>query len=187
MDGLDQRNDRLPAKVAVRALVPHGDDRGVFTELFRDEWNTGMSPVQWNAVHSAQGVLRGVHVHVVHADYLTLVAGRMLLALHDMRPESPTAGLGAMLVLDAATPQAVLVPPGVCHGFYFPVPSTLVYSVSAYWNAFDELGCRFDDAAFDFDWPERQPSLSPRDRDAGTYAEMRGRFLATRAQLGLDA
>lgn len=177
---MDNRGD-LPFGVTVTELAPHGDDRGTFTELFREEWATGIRPIQWNAVRSEAGVLRGVHVHPRHSDYLTVIAGEMLLALHDLRPESPTAGLSSMLALGAASPRGVMVPPGVCHGFYFPVPSLHVYSVSHYWQKDEELGSRFDAAEYGFEWPEAQPRLSPRDRDAGTYAEMRDQYLALRA------
>ena len=54
----------LPAGVVVRPLESHVDDRGTFTELYRQEWATGVSPIQWNAVRSDGGVLRGVHVHL---------------------------------------------------------------------------------------------------------------------------
>jgi dTDP-4-dehydrorhamnose 3,5-epimerase len=77
-----------------------------------------------------------------------------------------------MLTLDAAEPMAITIPPGVCHGFYFPVPSTLVYAVSAYWNPRDELGCRFDCAELGLQWPGAAPRLSDRDREAGSYRQM---------------
>ena len=40
----------LPAGVVVRPLEAHGDERGTFTELYRLEWETGVAPIQWNAV-----------------------------------------------------------------------------------------------------------------------------------------
>ena len=38
--------------IRVRALQPHDDDRGRFTELCRASWLDGPAPVQWNAVRS---------------------------------------------------------------------------------------------------------------------------------------
>jgi dTDP-4-dehydrorhamnose 3,5-epimerase len=57
---------QLPDGVVCRNLVVHRDDRGWISEIFRQEWPTGVAPVQWNAVRSMAGVLRGVHVHVRH-------------------------------------------------------------------------------------------------------------------------
>jgi dTDP-4-dehydrorhamnose 3,5-epimerase len=169
---------QLPAGVQVQPLRPHADARGVFTELFRAEWPTGISPVQWNAVHSEAGVLRGVHVHTRHSDYLTVVTGTMLLGLYDLRRDSPTSGVSAMLTLGEGSHHGVTLPPGVCHGFYFPVPAMTIYAVSHYWDQADELGCRFDDPELGLSWPTATPLLSDRDRVAGSVAEMRAAFEA---------
>ncbi|MCW5745589.1 MAG: dTDP-4-dehydrorhamnose 3,5-epimerase family protein [Alphaproteobacteria bacterium] len=162
----------LPPGVQVSPLKPHADDRGTFTELFREEWPTGCRAVQWNAVQSRAGVLRGVHVHGDHSDYLVVVSGVLILGLHDIRQNSGFAGWSQTFELDATTPTAVTIPPGVCHGFYFPIASTHIYAVSEYWNARDELGCRFDCAELGLQWPTLSPHLSERDRNAGTYRQM---------------
>jgi dTDP-4-dehydrorhamnose 3,5-epimerase len=174
--GLMTSDDVLPDGVQIRSLKPHPDDRGVLTEIFRQEWTVGCDPVQWNVVHSAAAVLRGVHVHVNHSDYLVMIAGVMVLGMHDIRPESRSRGWSRMVTLEAAEPRAIIIPPGVCHGFHFPVPSTLVYAVSAYWNPRDELGCRFDCPELGLQWPNQAPRLSDRDRDAGSYAQMCAAF-----------
>lgn len=166
----------LPEGVEVRPLKPHADSRGVFTELFRGEWVTGIDPVQWNAVRSVAGVLRGVHVHAYHTDYLTVVAGAMLLGLYDLRRGSSTSGLSAMISLSEDQPSAVTVPVGVCHGFYFATPSVHVYAVSKYWDGTDELSCRFDAPELGLSWPEARPILSDQDRLAGSFASMRAAF-----------
>ena len=142
-------------------------------ELFRHEWELGCEARQWNVVDSRAGVLRGVHVHVTHWDYLTVIAGTLLLGLHDLREDSQTAGLSCFLRLDGDSPRAVSIPPGVCHGFYFPRATVLVYAVSEYWNPADELGCRFDSPELGLEWPETAPILSERDRAASGYDEMR--------------
>ncbi len=163
----------LPADVVVRALTPHRDERGTFIELHRREWAIGdEDPIQWNAVSSAAGVLRGVHVHIRHEDYVTVVAGRMLLGLHDIRRDSPTYGLSTVIEIAAAEPRGVRIPVGVCHGFYFPEPSIHVYAVSRYWNVRDELGCRYDSPELRLGWNVGAPLLSDRDRSADDYAEM---------------
>ncbi|WP_255468393.1 dTDP-4-dehydrorhamnose 3,5-epimerase family protein [Reyranella sp. CPCC 100927] len=162
----------LPAGVHIQTLKTHPDERGSFTEIFRETWDVGCHAVQWNAVHSRAGVLRGVHVHVTHDDYLVALSGVLVLGLHDMRRHSRSVGWSRIMTLDAAAPLAITIPPGVCHGFYFPVPSLHVYAVSAYWNPQDELGCRFDSAELDLAWPDRDPRLSERDQHAGTYQQM---------------
>ena len=124
----------LPAGTVFRPLEAHADERGVFTELYRREWGTGAEPIQWNAVWSEAGVLRGVHVHVRHDDYLTVPVGRASVGLKDLRRGSPTEGLAALVELGRERPGALVIPHGVAHGFYFHEPSLHVYAVSEYWD-----------------------------------------------------
>ena len=153
----------LPSGLLIRELEPHRDDRGSFTELHRLEWDTRIAPVQWNAVRSEARVLRGIHVHVRHDDYLTAFAGRAIVGLRDLRPDSPTTGLATTVELDGERPQAITIPHGVAHGFYFPVASVHIYAVSEYWDVEDELGCRWDDPALEIPWDVENPRISSRD------------------------
>lgn len=166
----------LPEGVLLTRLVRHCDRRGVFLEAFRASWGTDIEPVQWNAVHSCENVLRGVHVHRSHADYLTVLSGNLLLGLRDIRADSPTNGNAAMLEISAVQPLAVTIPPGVAHGFYFPEPSIHLYAVSHYWDPADELGCRFDDDGLGLDWPSKSPLLSVRDAEAPGLALMMAEY-----------
>jgi dTDP-4-dehydrorhamnose 3,5-epimerase len=157
---------RLPAGASLHRLRPHVDDRGSFTELYRAEWGTGVTPIQWNAVRSEAGVLRGVHVHIRHDDYLTVPIGRAVVGLHDLRRGSPTEGMNALVELGGAQAAALVIPHGVAHGFYFLEPSLHVYAVSEYWDPSDELGCRWDDPELQIPWPVRSARVSERDAAA---------------------
>src|SRR5438034_2304054 len=155
--------------------------RGVFTELYRSSWEPGVEPVQWNAVRSEANVLRGVHVHRRHTDYLTVVSGSATIGLHDLRPGSPTEGVGMTVRLKPGEPAALVIPVGVAHGFYFHEPSIHVYAVSHEFDPADELGCRWDDPALEIDWPCSDPVLSERDRNLGSLSELRGAWNAALA------
>ena len=163
----------LPAGVHLVPLDMHVDDRGVFTELFRQSWFDELTPVQWNVVHSEANVLRGVHVHVRHADYLTVVSGRAVFGLCDLRPGSPTAGQRARIEMDGTQLQALIIPPGVAHGFYFVEPSMHVYAVSEYWDQEDELGCHFADPDLALSWPSATPRVSSRDAALPSLNQLR--------------
>jgi dTDP-4-dehydrorhamnose 3,5-epimerase len=159
-------NQELPAGVALRDLQGHPDHRGRFTEVFRREWDTGIDPVQWNVVSSAARVLRGVHVHRRHSDYFILLSGRASIGLRDLRPSSRSAGLATVVELQAGALQALTIPPGVAHGFYFHEPSMHLYSVSRYFDASDELGCLWADPDLGIPWNPVDPIVSPRDASA---------------------
>lgn len=160
----------LPDGVIIRRLETHADQRGTFTEIFRDEWGAGVHPVQWNAVESTPGTLRGVHVHRTHDDYLLLLQGRAEIGLRDLRPGSPTAGAGTLVELSGRERCVLVIPHGVAHGFYFPEPSLHVYSMTEYWNPAEHLGCRWDDPDLGIPWSVRDPLLSERDAALGSLS-----------------
>jgi dTDP-4-dehydrorhamnose 3,5-epimerase len=173
-----QQHQTLPTGVCARPLDMHCDSRGVFTEVFRASWNVEFSAVQWNVVQSAAGVLRGVHVHPLHDDYLVLLSGRATVGLHDLRPGSPTYGSGVALELTGDPMTAVSIPAGVAHGFFFHEPSVHIYAVSKYWNPADELGCHWADPRLAIKWACREPVLSVRDAQLGPLADLAGRIPA---------
>src|SRR5262249_30229938 len=160
----------------------HVDGRGSLTEIFRSEWPGTFHPLQWNYVRSEPNVLRGVHVHFRHHDYLVLVEGRMHLYLHDIRRDSETAERNCDVELVGDRLGGVATPPGVAHGFYFSEPAALIYSVSEYWNLDDELGCRWDSPGLNMRIGVSSPLLSPRDEKAGSFAEMVRAYAAHRAR-----
>jgi dTDP-4-dehydrorhamnose 3,5-epimerase len=159
--------------VSCVSLAPHADDRGVFTEIFRGSWALDVVPAQWNLVSSSANVLRGVHAHWRHSDYLLVASGRATIGLHDLREGSTTDGLGATVELRAGEPTGLVIPPGVAHGFFFPEPSTHVYAVSHEWDPTDELGCRWDDPDLRIEWPCAAPLVSDRDRTLGSLRDLR--------------
>jgi dTDP-4-dehydrorhamnose 3,5-epimerase len=168
----------LPHGLRLSPLEPHRDERGTFLELYREEWGVDVEPVQWNAVHTEAGVLRGVHVHPVHDDYLTVVRGRATIGVRDLRDGSPTEGVAACVELGAERPAAISIPHGVAHGFYFHEPSTHIYAVSDYWDLADELGCRWDDPALAIPWPQDEAHISPRDEALPTLEVLREQLRA---------
>lgn len=184
VDAPSSTSAQLPAGVLLRPLLDGGNDLGGCTQLYRADWQPDVIPVQWNFVCSRANTLRGVHVHPTHADYLCVLRGEMLLALHDMRPQSPTYRLSVQQVLSGERPCSATIPPGVAHGFYFGSETRYVYAVDHYWNLADELGCRWDDPALGLSWPTSDPLLSARDAAAPSYAEMARDFSAALARNG---
>jgi dTDP-4-dehydrorhamnose 3,5-epimerase len=163
----------LPIGVELFALEMHRDSRGCLTEVFREEWDTGVSPVQWNVVSSEAGVLRGVHVHPRHDDYLIVVQGESSAGLRDLRRGSPTEGMAAVVPVSGDELTAIKIPHGVAHGFYFHVPSVHVYAVTSYWDRADELGCHWADPELAIPWPTSSaPSLSETDTTAQSLQEL---------------
>lgn len=162
----------LPFGVVLRPLPGHADHRGEIVELFQDEWDTGVKPVQWNVFNSGANVLRGMHVHLRHTDYLVVSAGRMLVALRDLRRGSPTDGLGVSFELQGEDGVALVIPPGVGHAFYCEFSSSMLQGTSHAFDTSDELGCHWADPELGIQWPNIEPLLSDRDRHAPPLREL---------------
>jgi dTDP-4-dehydrorhamnose 3,5-epimerase len=162
----------LPHGVRLVEFETHPDHRGRFTEIFRDEWNTGIEPIQWNAVLSEAGVMRGVHLHPLHRDYLVIADGRATVGLRDLRRGSPTEGATALVALSGDAMSGLQVPPGVAHGTLFLDRSILVYAASHYYSEDDELECHWADPALEIDWPQAPTVLSRRDAEAPGLSDL---------------
>jgi dTDP-4-dehydrorhamnose 3,5-epimerase len=171
----------LPIGVTLTSLTTHPDERGELTEIFRNEWHHSPLPLQWIVSRSAANTLRGVHVHAHHWDYFCVVAGEIVVGLHDLRPAAPTVGRSAMLRLNGAQLQMLVIPAGVAHGFYSPGDSMHVIGTSRYYDPTDHQGCRWNSPELALDWPCTTPALSAQDRAAGSYDDFRASFLAISA------
>jgi dTDP-4-dehydrorhamnose 3,5-epimerase len=174
----------IPVGVDFRSLQTHADARGNFTEIFRKEWHDAPAPIQWSLSASRPNVLRGVHVHARHWDYLCVVAGEMIVGLHDLRPGAATQGQSAMLRLVSDRLTIVTIPPGVAHGFYSPGHSTHMIGASRYYDPVDHRRCRWDCPELKFDWPCTAPELSAADRAAPGYGELTGALLHSLSEEG---
>ncbi len=162
----------LPAGVQLHPLQSHDDHRGNMTEAFREEWTDGVEPVQWNFFRSAAGVLRGVHVHVVHDDVALVLEGRATLGLRDVREDSPSYGTTVALDLSGAARTSVVIPHGVLHGFLFREPTTLLVGVTSYYDPADDFECLWSDPELGIPWPDMPSLVSDRDRAAPPFSAL---------------
>jgi dTDP-4-dehydrorhamnose 3,5-epimerase len=170
-------------------LNRHADSRGSFVEIWRSsilgeltEEDAGLpSPrfVQANLSTSAQGVLRGLHYHRRQLDYWTVIGGRALVALVDVRPVLADADAHALVeTRELGEYETVSIPTGVAHGFLALEPLQLLYLVTNEYDGSDELGFAWDDPAVGVTWPavsgtlDSRPILSDRDRSNPTLADL---------------
>lgn len=160
-------SERPLAVAGARLLVPEPivDERGAFMESWRGGWFAGFVAAQANLSWSEENVLRGLHWHARQADVWSVVSGRCRIALVDLRADSPTHRASAVVEVDTDDERvALLIPPGVAHGFYARSPVLLQYLVDRAYDGTDEFGLAWDDAEVGITWPTERPLLSERDR-----------------------
>jgi len=165
----------LPAPLAGVWQVqgtPHTDARGSFMRLHCAEAFDAILPglcfVQLNlSITQWRGTLRGLHLQRAPAQEYKLVRclrGRVFDVAADLRPGSPTYGHCFSLELNEERPLALLIPPGVAHGFQALSDDVqLLYQhSSAHVPALDD-GVRHDDPTLAIRWPLPVGLMSARD------------------------
>lgn len=172
--------DALPVGVVLRPLKSHPDNRGDFTEIFRNEWQGSPLPVQWNLSRNNPNVLRGIQVHARHWDYLCVVAGEMVVGLHDVRAGA-SGRRSAMVQMSSRRLEILVIPPGVAHGFYSPDHSTHLIGVSSYYDPIDHSRCRWDCPELGLAWDCDAPELSASDCQSAGYEQFKAGYLASLA------
>jgi len=158
--------------VAWGHLDVHGDERGAFRELHRASWWPERF-VQGNLSTSHARVLRGLHYHRRQLDRWTVLAGRVLVALVDVRPLLADDRAAPRVETRTLGPNAwVAIPEGVAHGFYALEATELLYLVTNEYDGTDELGFAWDDPEVGVPWPDWDPILSARDRSNPPLREL---------------
>ena len=160
-----------------------GDARGFFFESFnaRDfAQATGLacSFVQDNHSKSSQGVLRGLHYQVQHAQgkLVRVTQGAVFDVAVDIRRDSKTFGQWFGHELSADNKKQLWIPPGLAHGFLVTSESAeFLYKTTDYYHPEFERSILWSDPAIGIDWPlfklDAPPLLAAKDVQAHLLAE----------------
>ncbi|HEY9217329.1 MAG TPA: dTDP-4-dehydrorhamnose 3,5-epimerase, partial [Phenylobacterium sp.] len=90
--------------------------------------------------------------------------GRAFDVVVDLRRESPTFRRWLGVELSAEAANAVLIGEGLAHGFLTLEPNTdVVYQIAPRYEPGHDRGVRWDDPAFNIEWPAEPEVISPRD------------------------
>jgi dTDP-4-dehydrorhamnose 3,5-epimerase len=152
--------------------TPRIDARGSFTRLYCaesfDPVMPGLCFVQVNhSITRRRGTLRGLHLQRAPAQEYKLVRclrGRVFDVAADLRRGSATFGRWFGLELSEDQPAALLIPPGVAHGFQaLSDDAQLLYQHSSAHAPALEDGVRHDDPLLAIRWPLPVGGVSPRD------------------------
>jgi len=165
---------------------PRRDDRGEFTRLHcvRDFQELGVlegGMVQTNLSVTRQvGTVRGFHVLREPSREHKLVVclrGSVWDVALDLRDGSPTVHRTFGIRLSEREDVAVLVPPGVAHGFQSLEPDAmLLYQHSDFYQPELDMGVDALDPAIDVSWPLEVSNRSERDRALPLLADVTDRW-----------
>lgn len=115
-----------------------------------------------------KGTLRGMHFQqppYAQTKLIRCLRGAVYDVVIDIRPDSPTYRQWVGVELTAESQQAFYVPRGLAHGFQTLADDTeIVYHVAQAYAPQAESGIRYDDPAFDINWPLPVSEISEKDR-----------------------
>ena len=157
----------IPDVILIEPLG-HDDDRGCFTETYRqnelDEYlGRSLNFCQENETKSSYGVLRGLHYQLnPHAQtkLVRVTQGAVLDVVVDLRKDSPNFGKHLSVELSEDNKRQLLIPDGFAHGFVVLIDNTkFLYRVDNYYNPESERGIAFNDPDLGIDWKLNQNDL----------------------------
>ena len=161
-----------------------GDQRGFFVETWqKDRYEAaGITQpfVQDNHSKSSFGILRGLHFQKKRPQgkLVSVSLGRVFDVALDIRKESPTFGEWYGVELTQENQWQLWVEPGLAHGFV--VTSDVAhfhYKCTEFYCPEDEGAIRWDDPEIAINWPNLDPVLSKKDREAPTFKEYKSSLL----------
>lgn len=119
--------------------------------------------------NKSKATLRGMHYQAAPHEEAKLVrctGGAIYDVVIDLRPDSPTFKQWVAVELTAENMLMLYVPRGFAHGFQTLQDNTEVfYQISEFYAPESARGVRWDDPAFDIQWPQAEERvISARDR-----------------------
>jgi dTDP-4-dehydrorhamnose 3,5-epimerase len=169
----------------VRVIVPHRhqDDRGFFSEVWREDTMTRAGidarfAQENHALSRTVGPIRGLHFQIgemAQAKLVRCLRGSILDVAVDIRRGSPTFGHHAKIILSAENWKQIYVPVGFAHGYCTLEPdSEVMYKVTAYYDPASERGLAWNDPEVGIEWPipDDRAVLVARDRSYPRLADL---------------
>lgn len=158
------------------------DIRGFFARSFcqKEFESKGLNPriAQCNiSYNKKKGTIRGMHYQVepaVEEKLVRCTKGAIYDVIIDIRPDSPTFCQWISIDLNEHDYQMVYIPGGFAHGFQTLEDNCEVfYQMSEFYEPKYSMGIRWDDSAFQINWPIENPIISDKDKSYKNFNKKR--------------
>lgn len=168
----------LPGAFVIE-MERHQDERGFFARTYcASEFREQGLHTEWPQCNTSYnlraGTLRGMHWQAApHAEVklVRCTAGAVFDVIVDLRPDSPTHLHPFGVELTADNRKQLYIPKGFAHGFITLTDDTEVfYHMGSSYVPGSAQGARYDDPAFNIEWPRPIAVISERDQNYPDYA-----------------
>jgi dTDP-4-dehydrorhamnose 3,5-epimerase len=170
----------IPDVILIEPKV-FGDQRGFFMEVYQAERfrQAGIRAefLQDNHSGSSQGILRGLHYQIRHAQgkLVRVITGEIFDVAVDIRRHSPTFGQWVGHQLSSQNKIQMWIPPGFAHGYYVVSDwAEVLYKATDFYSPEWERTLLWNDPEIGIDWPlldGNVPILSAKDSEGELLSE----------------
>jgi len=170
----------IPDVIIITSQI-YQDQRGEFLETYRQaefaEAGINLPFIQDNHAGSHQGVLRGLHYQIRHAQgkLVRVVRGEIYDVAVDLRRSSTSFGQYVGIHLTDLKKNQLWIPPGFAHGYYVLSEwAEVSYKVTDYYAPQWERTILWNDPILGINWPlieGKPPVLSKSDQQGTPYPD----------------
>ena len=125
--------------------------------------------------HVKKNALRGFHYQYkfAQAKYVTVLKGKILDCVIDLRKKSKTFGRIYKIILSKDNNLSLYIPEGFAHGFCtLDKENYVVYNCSKYRDKNNEIGLMYNDNDLKINWPIDNPIMSKKDKENYSLKEL---------------
>ena len=153
-------------------LKKNKDKRGYLIETFRKEKIYDKNLIFDYSVFSKKNVIRGFHFQYKYpqAKYITVLKGKILDCVVDLRKNSKTFGKIFKIELSEKNCKSLYIPEGFGHAYYSISKINIIYyKLSNYYHPKYEDGIIWNDKSLRINWPTKKPIVSKKDKMLKTF------------------
>ncbi len=156
------------------------DERGFFARTWDkkilEENGLNSKVAQCNiSFNKLKGTIRGMHFQIPPYEEVKIVnciKGKIFDVIIDLRSGSETFKKWVSVELSDQNKKMLYIPEGFAHGFQTLEDNTLVsYQISEIYSPEHARGLRYDDKAFQIDWPLKETVISKKDLSYQSFKE----------------
>ena len=155
------------------------DNRGYLRETFNKKIISWDSLIFDYTTFSKKNILRGFHFQskFQQAKYVTVLKGKILDCVIDLRKTSKTFGKSFSIVLSEKNSTSLYIPKGFAHAYFCYSSSNIIYyKLSNYYKPNFEDGIIWNDKQIKISWPIKKPIVSKKDKKLKTFLEFKNYY-----------
>ena len=153
----------------------YNDKRGFLREVFH-KYTIKKNLIFSVTSSSKKNVLRGLHLQTKKSQdkYITVLKGKILDVVVDLRRKSKTYGKHFKIILDENNSKFLFIPKGFAHGFLgLGKENIVLYSCTNYRHAQSEKAILWNDKDLKIKWGIKKPIISKKDRSAQKFQDIK--------------